>query len=288
MRALVPLIGFLAFTAYGIAQLVAGYIGIEYHLGVGWAWAALTVGLVFRFTLPVTIGAFFGAMDVWHWHWVMALVFAAPGLALIVPGVIAAVIGSFRDLFTPSGSSKPARTVQARDVVGPTGVGGWLWLPIVGLMIFRPLGSFGATLRNIDETEKLYPQIIGIPDWSNYKTATWCLVVAGCAISIAAGYRLWKDHKPQSVKLAMFALWLPVITLLLDAISANVFLGLRLNDYFDPQGVGSALGGMIVAALWTWYFKRSRRVRNTYYNRLYPTDDLHGRVTFPERRDPTL
>jgi hypothetical protein len=24
---------------------------------------------MFRFTLPITIGAFFGAMDVWDWHW---------------------------------------------------------------------------------------------------------------------------------------------------------------------------------------------------------------------------
>jgi hypothetical protein len=33
-----------------------------------------------RFSLPITVGSFFGAMNVWGWHWIGALVFAAPGL----------------------------------------------------------------------------------------------------------------------------------------------------------------------------------------------------------------
>ncbi len=48
--------------------------------------------LVFRFTLPITIGAFFGAMDVWSWHWGLAALFAAPGLAFLIPGVILSII----------------------------------------------------------------------------------------------------------------------------------------------------------------------------------------------------
>lgn len=81
----------IGFLGYGLLQIWAGYIGIEYHLGHGWAFGAVLAGFFFRFTLPVTIGSFFGAMDVWGWHWAGAIIFAAPGLAfmaLMIPGAL--------------------------------------------------------------------------------------------------------------------------------------------------------------------------------------------------------
>lgn len=80
---------------YGLLQIWAGYIGIEYHLGGGWAIGAVSVAFLLRFTLPITIGSFFGAMDVWDWHWAGALVFAEPGLAfmaLMIPGALASIL----------------------------------------------------------------------------------------------------------------------------------------------------------------------------------------------------
>ncbi len=81
--------------ALAIAQLVAGYMGIEQYLGFIGASIALALALFARFTLPITIGAFFGAMDVWGWHWFWALIFAIPGLAfmaLMIPGALAAAL----------------------------------------------------------------------------------------------------------------------------------------------------------------------------------------------------
>lgn len=88
MGAVWGVLGFIVFLAIGIAQLVAGYAGIAHHLGDFWAVLAVIAALAFRFTLPITIGSFFGAMNVWGWHWIFAAIFAAPGLLLIVPGVI--------------------------------------------------------------------------------------------------------------------------------------------------------------------------------------------------------
>jgi hypothetical protein len=96
MRAMLPIFGFVAFIAFGIAQFIAGYAGIAHGLGTGWAIAAVIAGFAFRFTLPITIGAFFGAMNVWGWPWIGALVFAAPGLILVVPGVLGSIIGAVR------------------------------------------------------------------------------------------------------------------------------------------------------------------------------------------------
>lgn len=92
-------IGCILIAAYGIAQIVAGYLGIQHHFGSGWAIAAIVAAFVFRFSLPITIGSFFGAMNVWGWHWIFALVFAAPGLAfmmLMIPGALANMKNKYR------------------------------------------------------------------------------------------------------------------------------------------------------------------------------------------------
>ncbi len=70
----------IVFWAMAIAQLMAGFEGIQLELGTGWAWSAVSLAVFLRFSLPITIGAFFGATKVWGWHWALALVFVAPGL----------------------------------------------------------------------------------------------------------------------------------------------------------------------------------------------------------------
>lgn len=81
--------------AYGITQLVVGFIGLDEALGRGWAIVAVVVSLLFRFTLPITVGAFLGAMSVFGWGWFPALLFAAPGLLfmfLMIPGSVASLL----------------------------------------------------------------------------------------------------------------------------------------------------------------------------------------------------
>ena len=70
----------LLLVILGLSQIVAGYLGIEYFMGKGWAIFFIIFFFVFRFTLPITIGAFFGATNVWGWHWFLAFLFSAPGL----------------------------------------------------------------------------------------------------------------------------------------------------------------------------------------------------------------
>jgi len=84
----------LLIGVYGLAQIWAGYLGIEHHLGAGWAVAATAIAFL-GFSLPLTIGSFFGAMNVWGWHWLLALVFAAPGLAFMAFTIPATLIGLF-------------------------------------------------------------------------------------------------------------------------------------------------------------------------------------------------
>lgn len=91
------IIVFVIFIIYSIAQMVAGYEGLVFHLGLVWAIVAILAAIFLRFTLPMTIFAFLGAMDVWHWHWALAAVFVAPGLVFIIPGVILSIINGIRE-----------------------------------------------------------------------------------------------------------------------------------------------------------------------------------------------
>ena len=87
------------FTAYGIAHLYAGWIRIDHRIGPFWATASVVVVLLFRFSLPITVGAFFGALEVWGWPWWGAALFAAPGLAfmlLMIPGAMASSLANLR------------------------------------------------------------------------------------------------------------------------------------------------------------------------------------------------
>ena len=43
---------------------------------------------------PLTIGTFFGALDVFGWPWFGALALAAPGLLFIVPAMITSAIAN--------------------------------------------------------------------------------------------------------------------------------------------------------------------------------------------------
>jgi hypothetical protein len=96
MGAFLVAVWFLAIIAFGIAQGVIGYLGIEHHFGVFPAILALFLALFLRFTIFITVGVFFGAVDVLHWHWIAGLLFAAPGLAFLVPGFLAILIDSFK------------------------------------------------------------------------------------------------------------------------------------------------------------------------------------------------
>lgn len=87
-------LGGILFLVVGIVQIYVGFIGIEYHLGSGFAFGALFIGFFFRIMFPLTIGTFFGALDVWGWPWYGALAFAAPGLLFIVPALVTGAIST--------------------------------------------------------------------------------------------------------------------------------------------------------------------------------------------------
>ncbi|TKR53431.1 DUF2569 domain-containing protein [Allopusillimonas ginsengisoli] len=145
------------------------------------------------------------------------------------------------------------------------GVGGWLlWLVIV-LMVLTPLFGFGQTSNNLGEAEALYPNLIGLPAWQNYKDSSWVLAWIAAGASFTAGYRLFKFHHPGSVSLTIAVLWVtPIATTIADSFLANHFLDVSMADA-GMEIIAALIKGLLSASIWTAYLKLSRRVRNTYY-----------------------
>lgn len=79
---------FLIFILFGLCQLILGYLGIEHHLGLFWGLLAIICATMFRFTLPITIGVFFGVTDVLEWHWIFGLLIALPSLIFMAPAIV--------------------------------------------------------------------------------------------------------------------------------------------------------------------------------------------------------
>ena len=92
-------LGVVIFLIVGLVQIYAGYLGIEYHLGGGWAIGLVIASIFFRITFPLTIGTFFGALDVLGWPWYGALVLTLPGLLLMVPGAMAIGVAGLVSMF---------------------------------------------------------------------------------------------------------------------------------------------------------------------------------------------
>ena len=91
-------LGVVIFLIVGLVQIYAGYLGIEYHLGSGWAIAVVIATLFFQFPIILTVGTFFGALDVWGWPWYGAAVFAMPGLLFVLPGVVGVAVAGLANL----------------------------------------------------------------------------------------------------------------------------------------------------------------------------------------------
>ena len=112
-----PLLYFLYFVALiciGISQLYLGYWGIEYHLGWQWATAAFLTAFFFGWVLPITIGTYFGAVDVMGWEWYFALLLAAPGLLFVVPFSVNAAIEHLVNGISKAPKTQDSTTGQSR------------------------------------------------------------------------------------------------------------------------------------------------------------------------------
>ena len=71
--------------------VVIGFLGIQeltkpYPYGTFFTWVIIFFAIFYRFTfLLLTIGVFFGIVNVLEWHWIIALLFTLPSFVFIFP-----------------------------------------------------------------------------------------------------------------------------------------------------------------------------------------------------------
>lgn len=70
--------------SYLVALGTLGYLGVEHELSPAWGLVAVILAL-FQFSLPLVLGAFYGATEVLGWHWAWAALFSIAGLTTMAP-----------------------------------------------------------------------------------------------------------------------------------------------------------------------------------------------------------
>jgi hypothetical protein len=167
-------------------------------------------------------------------------------------------------LQVPEPENQSGTKTQIKKKPGPTGVGGWLLLLIVGMMILGPLLSAGHINAEIMMAEREYPGITSFEKWQTYKTITWLVFVAVATMSFYGGLGLAGGKDWSVVTRAKAILWVtgPGSSIVMGVLIPFTIFG-EFNA-MDNQFLGAFIGSVLAAAIWTIYLAKSKRVRNTY------------------------
>ena len=146
-----------------------------------------------------------------------------------------------------------------------SGVGGWLRLLVLKLMLIGPVIDFFDMGTLFKDASEQYPVFSFSKHWIPYKISMWCIFLTLAALSISAGYRLLRKHHPQSVKYAIWILWITgPIGMTLFILPVLCLVGWSHTFIFLKAILADLLKPTITALIWTFYLKHSVRVKNTY------------------------
>lgn len=182
----------------------------------------------------------------------------------------------------PDASLSDDGRAQASDEP-PTlvGVEGWLFFLAISLVALGPLVTVAQTTLEFSNLERLYPDTGGTTRWNAAFIAGWVATVAYCAISIFAGWCLFRRHVPSTVWIVIACIWLMG--------PALAVIGLLVAQDVSGSGAtganaGASLGRPLVySTIWTIYLLRSKRVRNTFRD-ASSRQTLRERMTRPVRQ----
>jgi hypothetical protein len=153
-----------------------------------------------------------------------------------------------------------ARTAKA----GPTGIGGWLMLLVLGMMVLGPLLGVGRLATDLTSVERQYPQITNLEVWKTYKSVAWCAFILFAAVLFYGGWGLARGKDWSVVSRAKAILWItgPIAAIVLGL---GIPIAIFGEAAFDaPEFISGLIVSGIAAGIWTAYLSKSKRVRNTY------------------------
>lgn len=151
---------------------------------------------------------------------------------------------------------------QAREVVGPSGVGGWLMVLCVWLTVVVPLTNLAVLGYSLLQTVPAYGRVPGLLLLDALNGA---MVLALIAFSIFTGILLWQSRDARALQVLRillfgFVLSKPVAAVLPFLVGMEPSVAGRVARSV-LAGAGSAV---IVPMIVLLYTIKSKRVSNTY------------------------
>ena len=144
-----------------------------------------------------------------------------------------------------------------------SGVGGWLLLLTLQLMILGPLLDAGRINFSFISMENEFPNLKTIPNWSIYKNWVWFVMGLKFLIGFYAGLKLIKDRNPSAINQVKVIIWItgPVAGLILGVFLPEIIFG---SVQIGSEFIGPFLSLTITCIVWTIYLSKSNRVKATY------------------------
>jgi hypothetical protein len=96
MKIFIRVVALAMLAALVVLRVWIGVLGLAEFVGVDWAIALALALLLCGFLLPLRIAVVYGAVTLWHWPLVLAVILAAPRLILVLPGLISTYLASRR------------------------------------------------------------------------------------------------------------------------------------------------------------------------------------------------
>ncbi len=148
----------------------------------------------------------------------------------------------------------------------PVGMGGFLSFFTFMISVFAPLSQLGRISSVIRESEEKLPFLKDSIDWSNLVSITWMLAGIYIVAYCYAGIILRSDFRKETIDKVVAIMWAcgPVLSIAMNSVN-NYYYNKIDPDIIASDGFnGQLIGTIILAALWTAYLVRSKRVQNTY------------------------
>lgn len=143
------------------------------------------------------------------------------------------------------------------------GVGGWLTFFCVGLTILGPLWSLGQLTEAYDKAKPAFERFPALKSAVDFETwGSAAIVIYGFVV----GCVIWSGSPSGRRVARQYLIFRLVGFIAIEAIAFSMISGVSTAAVgaVAAEGFTAILQGAVYFLIWWFYFKRSKRVRNTY------------------------
>jgi hypothetical protein len=175
-----------------------------------------------------------------------------------------AVIEQSKDKNTiPLSPPIPDIKEEEAKIDGPKGIGGWLLFFCVGLTILGPLFSVGQMISSWEHAKPAFDRFPSL-ETAIYWETLGCVTIL--IYGFIVGCIIWSGNS-NGKKVGKKYLLIRLFGFVLIEIVALVLMGDLPSQVVEAAISGFVTAGireLVIFLIWWFYFKKSKRVRNTY------------------------